>query len=366
MLFLQAVTPRALVDAVGGVTLDEARRIIGAVHRHDHLPATVRNVRRVTLDLVRAAGSLPALKVKAVCRSRIDPFIKYSLESDGGAVIETVRIPLERPGRFSVCVSSQAGCGLGCAFCATGRLGLHRNLETWEIVEQVRVVRRGLERVRGERVHGIVFQGMGEPLANLDNVIEAIRVAREPSGMAVDGRAITICTAGLPPGIRRMAREVPSVRLGISIASPSRKVRGSLMPIDRAFPLEEVLDAAAEHARLTGLAPMWSFTLLDGVNDSSDDARGLAALARDFTRRSGLRPRISIVPYNAIDSGGPQSFMRSSLDREDAFRRVLRESGFPSHKRYSGGADIEAACGQLTAARGSDRPGALNTSQVPT
>ena len=235
MLPLQAVTPTALTEAVCGVPLEEARRIVGAIHRHDHLPAAVRNVRRTTLDRVRAAGTLPTLTVREVRCSRIDPFVKYSLESRDGEIVETVRIPLERHGRYSVCVSSQAGCGLGCAFCATSRLGLLRNLETWEIVEQVRVVRRGLNRVQGQRVHGIVFQGMGEPLANLDNVIESIRVACEPSGLAVDGRAITVCTAGLPAGIRRLAREVPAIRLAISIASPIPAVRGRLMPIDRAF-----------------------------------------------------------------------------------------------------------------------------------
>jgi 23S rRNA (adenine2503-C2)-methyltransferase len=347
MLPLQAVTPTALTEAVCGVPLEEARRIVGAIHRHDHLPAAVRNVRRTTLDRVRAAGTLPTLTVREVRCSRIDPFVKYSLESRDGEIVETVRIPLERHGRYSVCVSSQAGCGLGCVFCATSRMGLLRNLETWEIVEQVRVVRRGLNRVQGQRVHGIVFQGMGEPLANLDNVIESIRVACEPSGLAVDGRAITVCTAGLPAGIRRLAREVPAIRLAISIASPIPAVRGRLMPIDRAFPLEEVLDAAVEHARVTGLAPMWSFTLLNGINDSSHDARELAALALDFTRRSGSRPRISIVPFNPIDPAGPQSFVRSSHDREEAFRQVLREAGVPSHKRYSGGADILGACGQL-------------------
>jgi len=347
MIPLQAVTPAALTEAIPGVPIEEARRIVGAVHRHDHLPAAVRNVRRVTLDRVRAAGALPTLTLYGVQRSRIDPFVKYSLETPGGEIVETVRIPLERNGRYSVCVSSQAGCALGCIFCATGRLGLQRNLETWEIIEQVRMVRRGLNRGQGQRVHGIVFQGMGEPLANLDSVIESIRVASDPSGLAIDGRAITVCTAGLPAGIRRLAREVPAVRLALSIASPIPSVRRRLMPIDLAFPLEEVLDAALEHSRVTRLAPMWSFTLLSGVNDSVQDARRLAQLARGFTRNGGMRPRISIVPFNAIDLEGPQSFGRSSHDREEAFRQVLREAGLPSHKRYSGGADILGACGQL-------------------
>jgi 23S rRNA (adenine2503-C2)-methyltransferase len=205
-----------------------------------------------------------------------------------------VRIPLERAGRFSACVSSQAGCALACTFCATGRAGLTRNLETWEIVEQVRMVRATL---RGQgRVHGVVFQGMGEPLSNVERVIDAIRVMCDPCALAIDARAMTVCTSGLPSGIRRLAREVPKVRLGLSIASARRAVRRSLMPIDEAHPLEAVLEAVEEHARTTGLAPMWAVTPLAGVNDTDDDARALAELVRGFERRAGVRPRVSIVP----------------------------------------------------------------------
>ncbi len=351
MLHLQAVTPRELTSAVDDLPIEEARRIVSAVHRHDHLPAAVRGVRRLALGKVRDVGRIPSLTLREIHASRIDPFVKFSLDTPRGEVIETVRIPLEKRGRYSVCVSSQAGCGFGCAFCATGRLGFLRNLETWEIVEQVRVVRRTLDRSKRERVHGIVFQGMGEPLANIDSVIEAIRVLCEPSGIAVDGRAVTVCTAGLPNGILRLAHEVPKTRLGISIASARPEVRNRLMPIDRAYPLHSVIDAAAEHVRITGLAPMWSFTLLEGVNDSQEDAVALARLARHFAARTGIRPRISIVPYNSIDPEGPQTFARSGEQQEESFRRILRESGVPSHKRYSGGSDVDAACGQLAGAR---------------
>jgi 23S rRNA (adenine2503-C2)-methyltransferase len=350
MIYLQAVTPEALADAVEGVSLADARRIVGAVYRHDHLPRVVRNVRRSSVDAVRAAATLPELSARGTHRSRIDPFVKFALETADGHIIETVRIPLERAGRFSVCVSSQAGCALACSFCATGRMGLLRNLETWEIVEQVRVVRRSLDRARRERVHGIVFQGMGEPLANLDNVIETIRVATEPAGLAIDGRAITVCTAGIPRGIRRLGREAPKVRLGISITSARPSVRRRLMPIDQAHPLEEVLDAAAEHARLTRLAPMWAVTPMENVNDFEEDARELARLAQKFAEKTGLRPRISIVPYNAIDPPGQPQFVRSGSARESAFRKILSEAGLPSHMRYSGGADVRAACGQLAGA----------------
>lgn len=350
MIFLQGVTPECLTQAVHGISLTEARKIVGAIHRRDQLPRTVRGVRRASLESLREVGTIPELTVRATCRSQLDPFIKYVLELNDGRIIETVRIPLEYEGRFSVCVSSQAGCGLGCAFCATGRMGLLRNLEAWEIIEQVRVVRRNLEDLKRQRVHGIVFQGMGEPLANLEAVLQAIRVICEPSGLAVDGRTVTVCTAGLPAGIRRLARSAPKVRLAISIGSARRSVRTDLMPIDRIYPLEEVLAAGVEHAHLTGIAPMWSITLLEGVNDTEEDALALARLALDFTRRAGLRPRISIVPFNSIDPTGVPGFRRTEASVEATFRDRLKEAGFHSHKRYSGGSDVAAACGQLTGA----------------
>jgi 23S rRNA (adenine2503-C2)-methyltransferase len=285
--------------------------------------------------------------VRAVQRSAVDPFVKYALFASGGETIEAVRIPLERTGRFSVCVSSQVGCALACAFCATGRMGLVRNLEAWEIVEQVRVVRRELP--EGARVHGVVFQGMGEPMANLDRVLAAIRVMSDPSALAIDARAMTVCTSGLPAGIRRLAEEAPKVRLGLSIGSARAEVRRRLMPIDAAHALTgEVFAAAVEHAQKTDLAPMWAVTLLAGVNDTEEDGRALGVLAVRFAAETGgVRPRITVIPYNAIDDDPSKDpFGRAG---EDAFRAGLSAAGFGAHRRYSGGADVNAACGQLAA-----------------
>jgi 23S rRNA (adenine2503-C2)-methyltransferase len=336
MLALQAVTPEHLSSTIG-IPIAEARKVIAQVHRGEAVRATSA-VRRQSADAVRAAGEVPALRVIEETPSAIDPFVKYLVEAPDGARFETVRIPLEAAGRFTACVSSQVGCALACAFCATGRMGLQRNLAAWEIVEQVRIVRAAL---LGGRVHGVVFQGMGEPMANLDNVLAAIAVLTEPCALGIDARAITVCTSGLPGGIVRLAKEQPKVRLGISIGSAIAQRRLPLMPITKAHSLSDVLAAAEEHARLTGLSPMWAVTLLAGVNDSDDDARALAERARAFEQATGRRPRISIIPYNAL---GDDAFARSP--RESEFRAAL---GLPSHRRYSGGSDVGAACGQLVA-----------------
>jgi 23S rRNA (adenine2503-C2)-methyltransferase len=346
MLALQGTSAASLARAVAQLTLTEARKIVSAVHRGLPLDRPVVGVRRTSLEAIRSLGHVPTLEVHAERASLLDPFVKFALRTHDGHLLETVRIPLERQGRFTACVSSQVGCALGCRFCATGRMGLVRNLETWEIVEQVRVVKRSLLGKPGSRVHGVVFQGMGEPLANLDRVLEAIATFCDPSALAIDARTITVCTAGLPGGIRRLAREAPRVRLALSIGGVRREVRRSLMPIDASHPLGEVIDAAVEHGRVTGLAPLWAMTLLQGVNDGPEDARALAELATDFAARSGVRPRITVIPYNAIDPVD-DPFARTTDAREAAFRAVLGASGHPSHKRYSGGADVDAACGQL-------------------
>ena len=347
---LQGLAPAALQERFPALTLAEARRVAASVFRDGPRLFTepLPQVRRVALEALRAGAHLPALDLLSARQSPVDGFAKYLFAAADGARIEAVQIPLERPDRRSVCVSSQVGCALGCAFCATGRMGLARNLEAWEIVEQVRQIRARLP--AGARVHGVVFQGMGEPLANLDRVLAAIAVMIEPSALAIDARAITVCTSGLPAGIRRLAREAPRVRLGLSIASARPERRRLLMPIDGAHPLAEVLDAVAEHALATRLAPMFAVTLLRGENDGEADADALADLVLAFHARTGKRPRLSIIPYNPIAAEG-DPFARATDAGEAAFRDRLAARGVFTHRRYSGGGDLDAACGQL-AARG--------------
>lgn len=346
---LQALLPEELAFRIDGVSLTEARAVVAAVHRDENPFLPSPRIRREARAALSRAAHVPELRLLESVKSALDPFVKLVLETGDERRIESVRIPLERPGRYSVCVSSQVGCALACAFCATGRLGLGRNLETWEIVEQVRMVRRTLDPASGERVHGVVFQGMGEPLANLDRVVTAVRVLTDPSAAAIDARNVTICTAGLPSGIRALARELPRVRLGWSIGSAASSKRRTLMPIDAAHPLEEVFAAVVEHARATRLAPLWAVTLLAGVNDSEDDARALGELASRFTREAGRSPRISVIPYNRIAADADDPFRRATDETERRFRDIVHGFGTFTHKRYSGGSDVGAACGQLAA-----------------
>ena len=341
---LQGLSPEALAERVPEVRLGEARKIVSRVMRGAALGEPVPTVRRVAIEAAARACHVPTLQVREVKESALDPFVKWLLQTHDGHLVEAVRIPLLHAGRVTVCVSSQVGCALGCTFCATGRLGLGRNLEAWEIVEQVRIVRASLT---SGRVHGVVFQGMGEALSNLERVLQAIAVMTSPSALAIDQRTITVSTAGLPAGIRQLAVRAPKVRLAWSVGSARPEVRGALMPIHAAHGLDEVLDAGVEHARVTGLAPLWAVTLLHGVNDTDADMTALGELAQRFTAASGHRPRVTFIPYNATDEDAADPFRTTPFHEEDRLRAVLAAYGVFPHRRYSGGADVGAACGQL-------------------
>ncbi|MFW5739194.1 MAG: radical SAM protein [Myxococcota bacterium] len=341
---LLAVLPEELVARIPALEPPEARRLLSIVHRTGRVPSTTpAGIRRDPFHQVCDSLTLQTLVPVSRRPSKLDPFVKYAFKTPDDATVEAVRIPLERPNRFVVCVSSQTGCALRCAFCATGRLGKGRNLLAWEIVDQVRQVRDDLP-TQG-RVHGVVFQGMGEPLANVDAVAQSIRVMTDPSLQSIDGRAITVSTAGLVRPLPKLLAAVPRIRLGVSIghADPSRRV--ALMPIEASNPLADVLDIAAEHARTTHIATMLAYTLLDGINDAESDAAALAELLRRYVQRAGMAPRVSLIAYNPIGSDDPLA--PSSPAQAERFRQRLRQEGVPVVRRYSGGADVGAACGQL-------------------
>ena len=264
-----------------------------------------------------------------------DGTAKYLFGLHDGHSIETVLIP--DPPRTTLCVSSQVGCALGCAFCLTGTMGFKRNLKTAEIIDQVCQVRRDL----GSRAHitNIVFMGMGEPLANYDTVVKSIRVMIDPNGLAFSHRRITLSTAGLVPQLARLGEESP-VNLAISLHGAEDAVRDRIMPINRTYPLSSLLDAC----RLYPLPPRkritFEYILIEGVNDSLGDARNLVKLL------SGLRAKVNLIPLNPHPGC---DLKRPSEERVHAFQEVLRKAHLTTLIRQSRGADIRAACGQLAA-----------------
>lgn len=327
----------------------EVRRVLAAVHQReaDDLGASRVQVSKRTRQRLTEHCRIGNLAIVDAQSSKLDPFMKFALRTEDGHLIETVRIPLEREGRFGVCVSSQVGCAIGCRFCKTTQSGLLRNLAAWEIVEQVRIVRQSLP--KGARVSGVVFQGMGEPLANLDAVVQAVQILSHPACQSIDQKAMTICTSGLPHGIRRLLAAKLRVRIGLSIGSALAGRRLRLMPIESRYRLSDSVDALVDYCRESGHSPMLAYTLLSGVNCGPDDADALRQLALDLGQRIGRMPRLSLIPYNPTGSGDP--FRRATEEEAESFRQQLTSAGFPVVRRYSGGADIDAACGQLAATR---------------
>jgi 23S rRNA (adenine2503-C2)-methyltransferase len=335
---LRSQTPASLAALFPDLSLPEgvARRVLARVVFEDADDlAGVRGLSARAARGLRERASLERLQVEDRRRSEVDPFVKYLFRTHDGRVFESVRIPLERP-RWSVCVSSQVGCALECAFCETGRLGFTRNLEPWEIVEQVLTVRReGPERP----VTGVVFQGQGEPFQNYAAVIRAAEILRDPCGARIRGDRITISTVGVLPMIERYTQEGHPYRLILSLTSAFSEKRAALMPVGRRYDVPALADAMRRHAARHGGPVNLAWVLMSGVNTGVEEARELGRL---FAR---VRVRLSCIDVN--DPTG--RFTRASDEERGRFLSALADEGIGFVRRYSGGPDIHAACGMLAA-----------------
>lgn len=261
---------------------------------------------------------------------------KLVLSTHDGSRIEAVLIPEEE--RRTLCVSSQVGCSLDCTFCATARLGFGRNLRADEIVDQV-LHGQDVLRGAGERITHIVFMGMGEPLLNLREVVRAIRVLTDPDCLALSRRRITVSTAGVVPRMAELGSQV-AVRLAVSLHATTDELRDRLVPLNRRFPLEQLLQACREYPLPARDRLSFEYTLMRDVNDSEADARRLVGLLH------GLRAKVNLIPLN--EHAGTE-FRRPPDARVDAFAERLVGSGITVSVRRSRGDDIFAACGQLGA-----------------
>ena len=263
---------------------------------------------------------------------------KWLLDVGTGNAIESVFIPEEKRG--TLCISSQAGCALECSFCSTGRQGFNRNLTAEEIIGQLWIANKSLGRgVSEDRpISNVVMMGMGEPLANFENVVTAMRLMLDDHAYGLSRRRVTLSTAGLVPGIDRLREECP-VSLAVSLHAPHDALRDELVPINRKYPIKELLAACQRYIEV---APrgyvMFEYVMLSGVNDSVDQARALSALVK------GVPCKVNLIPFNPFP--GIQ-YQRSSPEAIDRFREVLMHAGLIATVRKTRGEDIDAACGQL-------------------
>jgi 23S rRNA (adenine2503-C2)-methyltransferase len=254
-------------------------------------------------------------------------------------LIESVLIPAspalygQPSDRRTICVSTQVGCAYGCKFCASGLEGWTRNLDAAEIVQQLIEI----EKKSGEKIDNVVFMGMGEPLANLKNVLRAIRIINAPWGLGIGARHITVSTSGLAPQIRELANEFTQFRLALSLHGATDEVRSRIMPVNRRYPLKVLLEACdyyvAKKRRM-----MFEYILIAGVNDTDDQAGELAKIAHR------LSAKINLIPYNTVEG---LEWSRPSRARQEKFQSILRKRGVVATLRREKGHDIAAACGQL-------------------
>ena len=310
-----------------------------------NLPKSLRELLRQnyslhTHELVRKQGSQ-------------DTTQKFLWKLADGAMVESVLIPAnpalygEASDRHTLCVSTQVGCAYGCKFCASGLDGWKRNLSASEIIEQVFSVERWHERqpkeesqpkATGRLVDNLVIMGMGEPLANYDNLLTALRILNAPWGGGIGARKITISTSGLAPQIRKLAAEPLQFRLAISLHGATDAVRDRIMPVNRKYPLKELISACEDYQQVKGRMITFEYILIAGVNDGLDQAKPLAALTKK------LFAKVNLIPYNKVD-GLP--WVRPEESAQEAFLAALEKEKAIATLRREKGHDIDAACGQL-------------------
>ncbi len=262
---------------------------------------------------------------------------KFLFEMDDGSLVESVLMVFDYG--FSACLSSQVGCNMGCNFCASGLLKKQRDLRSDEIVSQALMIQRELDK-DGERLGNIVVMGTGEPFDNYDNVMKAMSIINEPLGLEIGARHISISTCGLVPGIRRFAKENLQYNLAISLHAPNNALRDTLMPINKAYPLEVLFDALHEYCSLNNRRLTFEYLLLKDVNDSPKQADQIAELLK------GMNAYINLIPYNKVDE---KDYETSSDENALRFYDLLKKRNVAVTLRQKKGDDIDAACGQLRA-----------------
>lgn len=338
-ILLKNLTSSELHAALAGLgaTPRIARLVQAAAIRREELPAAVPGVSPRILAKIREATLIPHLTLEHKVVSPTDDFAKYLFRGTEPGAFEAVRIPIlhrKDDPKYIVCVSCQVGCAMGCVFCRTGAMGFHRDLAAWEIVDQV-------IRIQADSPHpvrGVVFMGMGEPMLNYDAVIRAARILSEPCGTAIAGKAITISTVGIVPGIRRFTEERQPFRLIVSLTHARPGERRKLMPVEDAHPTSELMQALRDYHAATRRRVTLAWIMMAGVNTREEDAKDLAELTR------GLPIQLDLIDVN--DPTG--RFKPPSREELDTFRDALRKHlAMPVARRYSGGQDIQAACGLL-------------------
>jgi 23S rRNA (adenine2503-C2)-methyltransferase len=345
--FITDLTINQVKDLV--VSLDEptyrAKQLLGWIYRKlavsrdemTDLPLSFR-------QKLAAAAKLHTLKPVHEVKAK-DGTVKVLFGLPDGKTVETALMKFSSDSgkhRYTICVSTQVGCPIGCPFCATGQQGFERNLTPGEIIDQVLYFARRLQDKsngrEGENVDNIVFMGMGEPLANYDAVWQAIEMLNSKDGFGLSARSMTVSTSGLIPGIKRLSGEKLQVGLAVSLHAPDDKLRNQLVPVNKKYPLDKLIPACREYFTQTGRRVSFEYALFDGVNDSLAQAQALADLLQ------GLNCHVNLISANSTAN---QTLRPSPRSKVLAFQQELENRGMTCTLRQSRGQDIDAGCGQL-------------------
>lgn len=290
-----------------------------------NLPLTLR-------EQLAQAFVIPGVTVLRRLESQLDETVKYLFGLSDGETVESVLMSYHHG--WSQCLSTQVGCRMGCSFCATGMGGLVRNLSAAEMLAQITAA----QQERGVRVGSVVLMGMGEPLDNYEQVLLFLKMLARPGGVHIGMRHVSLSTCGLVDGIYRLMEEKLPLTLSVSLHAPNNEIRSRLMPINRRYPVEELLRACREYLRVTGRRISFEYAMIDGVNDSDDCARELAS------RLKGMLCHVNLIPANEVRG---KEHRRSSQSRLRRFQQLLEQQGLTVTVRRTLGADISASCGQL-------------------
>lgn len=297
------------------------------------------NISKDFIALLNENFVVNPLKQRIVQESA-DGTVKYLFELPDGMLIETVL--MRQYYGLSVCVTTQVGCNIGCTFCASGLIKKQRDLNNGEITAQIMLVQKYFdERGQGERVSHIVVMGIGEPFDNYTNVLKFLRTVNDDNGLAIGARHITVSTSGLAHKIREFANEGVQVNLAVSLHAPNNELRSSIMRINRSFPLEKLFAAIEYYIETTNRRVTFEYIMLNGVNDTPENAQELA----DLTKKIRKLSYVNLIPYNPVSEH--DQYSRSPKKRVEAFYDVLKKNGVNCVVRQEHGTDIDAACGQL-------------------
>lgn len=293
------------------------------------------NMRNIPADLkafLKSSSYISVANIEKKLVSRYDKTVKYLFSFNDGECVESVVMSYKHG--YSICISTQVGCKMGCTFCATGKSGFSRSLTPSEMLGQIEAAQRDLN----IRISNIVLMGMGEPLDNFDNVVKFLRLVSSDNGLNIGMRHITLSTCGIVPKIYELAKLHLGITLSVSLHAPNDEIRQRTMPIARKYSIEELLKACSDYFKATGRRVTFEYSMISGVNDSDENAGELAK------RLEGTQSHVNLIPVNTVEGTG---YLKSNIKRQQAFINILAAKNIGATVRRTLGSDINASCGQL-------------------